>query len=317
VKFGLMLPLGEDDGVGRALTWQEIWTLAMEAEGSGLDSIAAPDHLVFHGKDEGVHGIHECWTLLAALGAITERVAIIPLVLAVPFRNPALTAKMAAELDAISDGRFVLGLGCGWHEPEFNAYDYPFDHRVGRFEEALNVMLPLVKGDAVRFEGRWHRADTRLLPPPHRPGGPPVLIAGKGDRMLRLVAQHADWWNAAWYGPPQQATELAERIARVRAACEAQGRDPATLTLTAGVFVHFPEFDRPGDEEAPESSMRGTVDEVGAMLAGYRMHSVEHLIVHLWPRRPEAVQALGRAADIARGILGDARPVAAAAAAGD
>jgi hypothetical protein len=81
--------------------------------------------------------------------------------------------------------------------------------------------------------------------------------------------------------------------------------------LTAGVFVHFPEFDRPGDEEAPEASMRGSVEEVGAMLAGYRMHAVEHLVVHLWPRRPEAVRALGRAADVARETLGETGPVGA------
>ena len=312
MKIGLMLPLGEDDGLARAHNWPEIRELAIDAERSGLDSIAAPDHLVFH-SSEGVHGIREVWTLLSALAAITNRVEIVPLVLAVPFRNPALTAKMAAELDAISDGRFVLGLGCGWHEPEFTAFDYPFDHRVGRFEEALEVMLPLVKGDEVDFSGRWHRAKTRLLPPPHRPGGPPILIAGKGERMMRLVARHADWWNAAWYGRPEEASELAERITRLHDACAAEGRDPATLTLTAGVFVHFPNLDRSGDEEPPESAMRGTVEEVGAMLAGYRQHNIEHLMVHLWPRRPDAVQLLGEAAGVARSLLSEAGAVAAGA----
>ena len=312
MKIGLMLPLGEDDGLARAHTWPEIRALAVEAERSGLDSIAAPDHLVFHSSD-GVHGILEVWTLLSALAAVTERVEIVPLVLAVPFRNPALTAKMAAELDAISDGRFVLGLGCGWHEPEFTAYDYPFDHRVGRFEEALRIMLPLAKGEDVDFAGRWHRAKTRLLPPPHRAGGPPILIAGKGERMLRLVARHADWWNAAWYGPPDEASELAERIARLHQACAAEGRDPATLILTAGVFVHFPGLDRPGDEEAPDSAMQGTAEEVGAMLAGYRQHGIEHLMVHLWPRRPDAVRMLGEAARVARDLLSEAGPVAAGA----
>ena len=94
------------------------------------------------------------------MAGVTQRVEIGPLVLALPFRNPALLAKMAVALDEISHGRLVLGVGCGWHEPEFAAFDYPFDHRVGRFEEALQVLVPLLRTGKVSFEGRWH-APTR------------------------------------------------------------------------------------------------------------------------------------------------------------
>ena len=104
------------------------------------------DHLIF--RDDGqTTGIHESWTLLTAVAAITSRVEIGPLVLALPFRNPALTAKMAVELDEVSGGRLILGLGCGWHEPEFDAFGYPFDHRVGRFEEGLEILAPLLRGE--------------------------------------------------------------------------------------------------------------------------------------------------------------------------
>jgi alkanesulfonate monooxygenase SsuD/methylene tetrahydromethanopterin reductase-like flavin-dependent oxidoreductase (luciferase family) len=294
-----MLPLGEDDALARTLRWPEIRELAIAADEAGLDALWAPDHLIFHNGDRA-EGIRECWTLLSAVAAVTQRVTIGPLVLAIPFRNPGLTAKMAAELDEVSAGRLILGLGCGWHEPEFTDFGLPFDHRVGRFEEGLSIILPLLREGRADVRGRWYQAKTELLPSGPRSAGPPVLIAGKGPRMLRLVARHADLWNAAWYGPPDEADELRARIERLHAACAEVGRDPATLQLTAGVFVHFPELARAGDEQPPTSVMRGTVDDVGALLAGYRSSGIGELIAHVWPRRPDAVRMLARAADIAR-----------------
>ena len=302
MKVGLMLPLGEDDGLGRTLDWPELRELALAAEASGLDSIWGADHLIFHTND-GVEGIHECWTVLTAVAAITERVEIGPLVLAVPFRNPALTAKMAAELDAVSHGRLILGLGCGWHEPEFDDFGYPFDHRVGRFEEALDVIVPMLRSGRAKVSGKWHQADAVLTPRGPREAGPPILIAGKGPRMLALTARHADAWNAAWYGQPDDLDELDQRVARLDEACTNEGRDPDTLTRTAGVFVSFPHLARDGDEVPPPSPMRGSPDAVGMMLARYPAHGIDHLIVHLWPRRPEAVAELGRAAEVARARL--------------
>jgi alkanesulfonate monooxygenase SsuD/methylene tetrahydromethanopterin reductase-like flavin-dependent oxidoreductase (luciferase family) len=300
MKIGLMLPLGEDDALRRPLNWGELRDMAVAADEGGLDSVWGADHLIFRSEGSS-HGIHECWTILTAVAAVTQRVEIGPLVLALPFRNPALVAKMAIALDEVSGGRLVLGLGCGWHKPEFEAFDFPFDHRVGRFEEALQVVLPLLKDGHVTFEGTWHRADAELLPRGPRPGGPPVLIAGKGPRMMQLVARHADQWNAAWYGMPEQATELAERIERQRAACVAEGRDPATLQLTAGVFVAIPHLLAGSPtEEPPEEAISGDIDHVAAALAGYAMHGVEHLMVHLWPRTGPAVTELARAAELAR-----------------
>jgi alkanesulfonate monooxygenase SsuD/methylene tetrahydromethanopterin reductase-like flavin-dependent oxidoreductase (luciferase family) len=300
MKVGLMLPLGHNDGLGHPLPWSELRAMALAAEDGGLDSLWGADHLVFE-EDGKTYGIHECWTVLTAVAAATTRVEVGPLVLALPFRNPALVAKMAAALDEVSNGRLILGLGCGWHEPEFTAFDFPFDHRVGRFEEALQIVLPLLRTGKVTFEGKWHCADTELIPRGPRPDGPPILIAGKQPRMMELVARHADQWNAAWYGMPEEATELAERIARQRAACEAAGRDPATLGLTAGIFVAFPNLLAEGDgEDPPEEAIRGDIDAVGAAMAGYAAHGIEQVIVHLWPRTPAAVAELARAAELAR-----------------
>jgi probable F420-dependent oxidoreductase len=299
MKVGLMLPIGEQEKSRRTLPWPELRELALAAEESGLDSIWAADHLIFR-EDGSTSGIHECWTILAAVAAITRRVEIGPLVLALPFRNPALTAKMATAFDEVSGGRLVLGVGCGWHEPEFDAFDFPFDHRVGRFEEALGVLLRLLREGHVEVEGRWHRADAELLPPGPRPNGPPILIAGKRPRMLRLVARHADSWNAAWYGRREEAGELEQRIALLREACAAEGRDPSTIALTAGLFVSFPTMQQPADEDPPENAISGDVEQVGRALAAYRELGIEHAIVHLWPPNAAAVTELGRAAEIAR-----------------
>ena len=292
MKIGLMLPLAESETPGFA-TLRE---MAVAAEETGLDSVFGADHLIFR-EGEVNEGIHECWTVLTAIAAITERVEIGPLVLALPFRNPALTAKMAAELDEVSNGRLILGLGCGWHEPEFDAFGYPFDHRVSRFAEGLEIIMPLLRGETVTFEGRYHRAvNAELRPRPVRPGGPPVLIAGKQPRMLSLVARHAAQWNGAWFGVPSQAEELRARLTNVRAALDDAGRDPATLTLTAGIFVAWDD----ADDDAPERAIRGSIDEVADALAGYDELGIAHLITHVFPRTPEAVRRLGQAAALAR-----------------
>lgn len=293
MKIGLMLPMGDDESPHFA----DLRELALAAEDAGLDSIWAADHLLFRDEGGETTGIHECWTVLSAIAAITTRVEIGPLVLALPFRNPALTAKMAAELDQVSAGRLILGLGCGWHEPEFDAFDYPFDRRVGRFAEALEVLLPMLRAGTATYEGRFHRADDAVLRPgPHRPGGPPILIAGKGPRMLDLVARHADAWNAAWFGRPQEADELHRRLGNLRRALDGAGRDPASLEVTVGIFVAF---DGAGDD-TPSAAIRGSTEEIAAALADYAEVDARHLIAHVFPRTTDAVRRFGEAAALAR-----------------
>jgi probable F420-dependent oxidoreductase len=292
MKIGLMLPLGASETDG----WTTLRAMALAAEEHGLDSVWGADHLIFR-EDGETEGIHECWTLLTAVAAITSRVEIGPLVLAMPFRNPALTAKMAVELDEISNGRLILGIGCGWHQPEFDAFGYPFDHRVSRFAEGLEIMMPMLRGEPVTFEGRYHRADDVIaLPPPVRAGGPPVLIAGKQPRMLDLVARHAQQWNAAWYGDPGQADDLRTRVANLGRALEAADRDPSTLTTTAGIFVAFDG----AEDDVPERAIRGSTEEIADALARYDELGISHLITHLFPRTPDAVARLAEAAGLAR-----------------
>ena len=291
MKIGLMLPLGADESGG----WTNLREMAVTADRDGLDSVWGADHLVFRDDDGEWHGIHESWTILTAIAAITERVEIGPMVLALPFRNPALTAKMAAELDAVSGGRLILGLGCGWHEPEFDAFGYPFSHRVGRFEEGLEILVPMLRGETVTVEGRWHRADgARLLPEPIR-RDLPILIAGKQPRMLSLVARHADAWNSAWWGDPATADVLHGRLADLDRALDEAGRDRASITRTAGIFVATTD-----DPDAPETAIRGTTEEIADTLARYAEYEISHLIAHVWPRTPEGVKRLAESAALAR-----------------
>lgn len=297
MKIGLMLPIGQDQATQRPKSFEHLRAMTIAAEDGGLDSVWLPDHVLFRsGEDDQTRGIHEAWTLLSALAAVTSRVQLGPLVLCVPFRNAAMTAKMAATFEEISGGRLILGLGCGWHKPEFDAFGLPFDHRVGRFTEALEIILPMLRTGSATFGGRWHRADhADLVPRGPRPGGPPILIAGKQPRMLELVARHADMWNAAWYGHPDEAHELRERLAKLHAALGAAGRDPATLELTAGVFVAVAD-----DPDAPENAMRASAEEIADALAGYAELGIGHLMVHLWPRTPDAVVRLAEAAALVR-----------------
>jgi probable F420-dependent oxidoreductase len=300
MKIGLMLPIGEQELLRARGSWDLFRDMAVAADTRGLDSVWCADHLLFRqgasGDDDETHGIHEAWTILAAVAAVTRRVEIGPLVLCVPFRNPALTAKMATTLDEVSGGRLILGLGCGWHAPEFEAFGYEYDHRVSQFAEALEIIVPLLRTGSASFAGRWQQAtNAQIVPRGPRPEGPPLLIAGKGPRMLDLVARHADAWNAAWYGHPDEAHELRERIGRLRDALARAGRDPATLELTAGIFVAVAD-----DPDAPEEAIRGTADEIGAALAAYEALGVTHLVVHLWPRTAAAVEQLAAAADVAR-----------------
>ncbi|MEP6681550.1 MAG: LLM class flavin-dependent oxidoreductase [Chloroflexota bacterium] len=297
MKIGLMMPLGERETERSPLPYSVLREMALRAEADGLDSLWVADHLLFR-EDGDTFGIHEAWTMLTAFTALTSRVAVGTLVLALPFRNPGVTAKMAAALDELSGGRLILGIGCGWHEPEFEAFDLPFDHRVARFEEAAEILVRLLRDGHVDFEGQYHAARSAELRPSAAAGRPPILIAGKQPRMLRLVARHADAWNAAWYGTLDQATELRERLARLGAALAEEGRDAATLEITVGVNVAFPDLAQ--GEELPARAISGSVEQVAQGLRGYEAINASHLIVSLTPSTTEAVASLARAAQLAR-----------------
>jgi alkanesulfonate monooxygenase SsuD/methylene tetrahydromethanopterin reductase-like flavin-dependent oxidoreductase (luciferase family) len=220
MKVGFVLPMSAEMGDGG--TWAGIAALARQVEAGGADSLWAFDHFLYRwpGRDAD-EGSHDAFTLLAGAAAITERVALGTLVAATSFRSPGVLAKAAATLDLVAPGRIVLGLGCGWHEPEYRAFGYPFDHRVGRFEEAVSIIRPLLDGERVTFQGRWHTTEEAVLAPP--PGSRvPLLIAADGPRMQSLTARFADGWQAAWFGLPS--ARFRDERDRLLVACAAAGR---------------------------------------------------------------------------------------------
>jgi alkanesulfonate monooxygenase SsuD/methylene tetrahydromethanopterin reductase-like flavin-dependent oxidoreductase (luciferase family) len=257
MRIGVTVPLAYGDVAdGRAPTFAETVAFAQLAERVGLDSIWVYDHLIFRFPPEPDEGLHEAWTILSALAPVVPRVELGALVMCTSFRNAGLMAKMAATLDTISGGRLILGMGAGWHEPEYTSFGYPFDHLVGRFEEDIEVIDRLLRGETVDFEGRWSRyAGARLLPPPARKT--PVLIASKGERMLRLTARWADAWNTAWYGSIDDT--LRERTAGIDAALDAAGRRRSSLRKTVGIRLHEP-GQRGDDARGTDADAQGLAD---------------------------------------------------------
>ena len=196
LQVGVQLP-----EVEREVRWPELLEIARTAEASGYDSIWVGDHMLYRGDGRGERGPWDVWTTLAALAAATERVRLGPLVASTAFHPPGLVARMAAAIDEISAGRFVLGVGAGWNETEFRAFGIPFDNKVSRFEEAFTIIRRLLAGERVTFEGRFHRVeDALLLPSPRR--RVPLLVGSAGPRVLSIAAPHVDWWNCwySWYG---------------------------------------------------------------------------------------------------------------------
>src|SRR5713226_6739747 len=227
MKLGLALDMDEGSLQGKAPTFRDLQEMTRVAEQVGFDSLWVADHLIFRFPGQAEKGTWEAFTMLGALAAMTQRMVLGPLVACTSFRDPALLAKMADTLDEISGGRLILGLGAGWHQPEYEAFGYPFDHLVGRFEEALQVIVPLLRQGRVDFHGHHYQMHNCVLRPRGpSPSGPPLWIGAQGPRMLQLVACFADGWNTAWHS---DSTAVKQRCQEVKSACQAVGRDPTSL----------------------------------------------------------------------------------------
>jgi len=294
MRVGVVMPIAEGDATSSASNYAEIRALARQAEAASFDSIWVYDHLLYRFPEQPTRGIWEAWTLLVALAEATERVELGTIVLCVPFRNPAVLAKMADTLEEISAGRLILGLGAGWHQPEFDAFGIPFDHKVDRFEEALQIIAPLLREGNVDFMGKYYSApNCELRPRGPRPGGPEIMVASFKPRMLKLTARYADSWNTAWLGLP---TKLAERRASLEAACAEEGRDPATLAVTVGVSVHYAGPGQPLEKPPePDKALFGSAEDVAAGLRAYAAQGVAHVICSLEPATPESLEWLAEA----------------------
>lgn len=296
-KVGVQLP-----EVERRVAWPELFAMARAVEGVGLDSLWLGDHLLYDLPDGSTRGPWEVWTSLAALAAVTERVELGPLVACTGFHSPAMLAKQAATVDAISGGRLIVALGAGWNEREFRAFGFPFERRVDRFAESLTVIATLLGEGSIDHHGEFFDLDRCVLdPPPVRPGGPPLMIGSVAPRMLSIGLPFADAWNAWWsqYGNSVDGFVSLKRT--VDAAIAAAGRPPGNVAATVCVLVQLAGGsgrvmgDFPGRDIRP---VTGSPADIAAHLAALARAGAEHVQLVLDPITEASIETVGAVLDI-------------------
>lgn len=302
LKVGLMLPQTEGLRGSGVRGWQEVKEMALLAEQVGFDSVWLVDHLLYRLEgEEQARGVWECWSLVSAVAAITERVEIGTLVMAMGWRNPALLAKMASTVEEISGGRLILGLGSGYHKFEYDAYGFPFEYKVSRFEEAIQIVHGLIRNGYVDFEGRFHSAkQCELRPLGPREGGPPILIGASMPRMLAVAAKYAEAWNA-YYDDTSNSVEGAVKLREiVDAACVKEGREPGTLERTVAVLIAEASADTwwdrmPSDQmrdQPPLKPLAGSPEEIAGILKEYEREGVTHIQISMEPTTLKTIEEL-------------------------
>lgn len=291
MKIGVVIQLVELSDLSRALSWNEIKDTVQLSEELGFDSIWVYDHLLYRNKGKTT-GIWESWSMLSAMAAVSKHVELGTLVACNSFRNPALLAKMAHTLDEISGGRLILGLGAGWNQPEYEAFGIPYDHRVSRFEEAVQIIQPLLKTGQVDFSGKYYQAkECEIKPRSSRSEGIPLMISAFGPRMMKIAAQYADLWNVCYMSIPRSTEKLTRSFKR---ACKLVGRDLESILLTYTIHLAFPDL-LGWKKDKKRGSLSGSAEEIAQTLKEYEQLGSAHLMFHLSPSTPEAYKRLANA----------------------
>jgi F420-dependent oxidoreductase-like protein len=221
------------------MTMNELRALWRKLDGAGVDWISAWDHFYEAPPKGGTEPHFEALATLGALAAETEHARIGCLVFYVGYRNPALLAKAATTLDHLSGGRFELGIGAGWHVWEASAYGYPFPDigtRLDMLEEAAQIIRSMLTKERTTFSGLHYQVDDASCLPAPLQERLPIWIGGVGEkRTLKIVADHADGWNAAYLSPAEfgRVNEVLNHW------CEDEARDPATLKRAVNVMFNL------------------------------------------------------------------------------
>ncbi|MGD9884405.1 MAG: LLM class flavin-dependent oxidoreductase [Reyranella sp.] len=240
-KVGYLLPTRERVMEGRYET-ASLLALAERAEGLGFDSLWVGDSLLARPR-------HDALTLLAAVAARTRKPELGTAVLLPALRNPVLLAHQVATLDRIAEGRIILGIGIASDWPniraEFEAAGVTFEKRIGRLIEGMALCRALWTGKPVTWDGRWKMKDAVLGPTPHRPGGPPLWIAGAVTAARTRAGKHFD----GWFPNSPAIAEFAPQWAEVQAGARAAGRDPAGLTAAMYLTLAIDDDERRADDK--------------------------------------------------------------------
>ncbi|MGK2949746.1 MAG: TIGR03560 family F420-dependent LLM class oxidoreductase [Acidimicrobiales bacterium] len=264
-------------------TWQDTLEVAQHAEATGWDGVYVADHFMGDGGGFGAPETptHEATAVLAALAGITDRVRLGSLVFGNTYRHPAVLAKWAATVDHVSGGRLVLGIGAGWQQNEHEQYGIrlpPPGERITRFEEACQAITGLLRQPTTSVAGEHYELTDALAEPKPVQQRLPLLIGGKGDRMLGVVARHADEWNM--WGLAPVIAERAEVLAR---RCEAAGRDPGEIRRSAQALVFLTDDQAKAaqllDSTGGRAAIAGTTEQVSEAVAAWQAVGVDEVIV--------------------------------------
>ena len=304
MKIGLMLPQGVGMRGPGVRGWQSVSEMAKVAEDVGFDSLWLVDHLSYKldGEDRP-RGYWEVWSLLSAVAATTSRVELGTLVLAMGWRNPALLAKMADTVEEISGGRLILGLGSGYHRHEYDTFGFPFNYKVSRFEEAIQILHALLREGKVDFVGKYHQArECELAPRGPRTGGPPILMGTVQPRMMACMAKYGDLWNAYYDDTHNKVDGIRRLRPIVDEACRKEGRDPETLERTVTALVADATADPWWDklptenwvEDGPLVPLTGSPENIAEALLEYQAEGINHLQVCLEPTTVESIEAFSK-----------------------
>jgi alkanesulfonate monooxygenase SsuD/methylene tetrahydromethanopterin reductase-like flavin-dependent oxidoreductase (luciferase family) len=293
--IGIMMPTSEGSAFGPIPRFSDIVEVARKAEELGFNGLWFPDHFIMQTPPgEGdIRGVWEAFPLLAGIGAMSSRITLGTLVTCLGWRNPGIVAKMSDMIDEISDGRFVLGVGAGWHEPEYEMFGFPWDHRVSRFEDAIRIINPLLRDGSADHQGRFWQANEAVNSPrgPRAAeGGPPILFGTNGPRMVRLMAKFGDAWNTNWHSDP---SETLPNIQAVEAACEEMGRDPATIVRTVGSNVAVE-----GALGRRANPISGEPAAMAETIQGFRELGFRHFVAGLDPTTTAGLEGLAEVIEL-------------------
>lgn len=266
LSIGYALFTMENPKTGTAPRWEEIQRWALLAEQTGFDTVWIADELVWESEEAGtVAGWWECLSMLGAIAAATSTITVGSWVVSALHRNPGLAVKAAETLDEISGGRFLFGLGAGHAGRQGAMFGFPPDRTVSRYEEALQVVVPLLRDGESDFRGSYHSAERQPnRPRGPRPGGIPLMLAGHGPRTIGLSVKHADVWSA-YATSSGQPSAFSEMMALVDQTCADQGRDPASLGRSVGIGIGAPGRSA-GPFFANDDPPTGSAEELAATL---------------------------------------------------
>jgi alkanesulfonate monooxygenase SsuD/methylene tetrahydromethanopterin reductase-like flavin-dependent oxidoreductase (luciferase family) len=289
MKVGVQLPEVEYE-----VAMGDLLAMAQLAEEVGFDSVWLGDHLLYD-LPVGPRGPWEVWTSLAAIAAVTNRVEIGPLVASTSFHAPPMLAKLAATVDAISEGRLILGLGAGWNRREYTAFGFPYDRRVSRFEEAFTIIRTLLAEGEIDFHGDFYDVDRAALHPRSaRAGGPLLMVGSVGERMQSIALPYVAAWNVWWSDYGNTAAGFAAVKATVDERITALGR-AGEVSATAAVHVQLPGGTgrQMGDYPTGAAPIVGSPDEIADQLRGFAEAGAEHVQLVVDPIVPSSIGWLG------------------------